>query len=105
MAFVTVTGANSITKVVAGSGTDGLDPETDFYFFNVTSATAGDVLSVSVTNNGGVGGGEIPSFADLGGFTFDSVPEPSALSLLGIAAAGLMLRRRKNDAGPMPKQS
>lgn len=94
---VTVAGANSISKTVAGSGTDGLSPETDFYFFSVTGTTAGDELTVSVTNNGGGGGGQIPSFADLGGFTFDSIPEPTTLSLLGIAAACLALRRRRTS--------
>jgi hypothetical protein len=92
---VSVDGANSITKPVPGNGVNGFNPEDDFFFFNITNAAPGDELTISATNDGG--GPPAPSFATLGGITFDTLPEPATLGVLGVTAVGLMLRRTRTS--------
>jgi hypothetical protein len=83
---ITVTGANGINT----SSGNGAVAANDFYFFNVTSAQAGDTITVATTNNGVSGNF---SFVEIGGLTFDTIPEPASLSLLSLAALAALRRR------------
>lgn len=60
--------------------------QNDFYVVNVAGATAGETITVIGTSNGNV--------ATLGGLIV-SVPEPASLG--GLAAAGLLLSRRRRS--------
>ena len=91
MASVSVAGSNTLTTQVAGVGSGASN---DFYFFDISNAHPGDMLTVTVTNNGASGQF---AFADLGGLTFDSVPEPTTL-LSAALAASIVLRRRNSWA-------
>jgi hypothetical protein len=88
---VTVTGSNAIITPVLGSANGA---HNDFYFFDIRNTSSGDALTINVTNNGTAAGF---AFAELGGFTFDAVPEPSTfvLAALGLLGMGFAARRNK----------
>ena len=88
---ITVTGSNTIITPVLGTANGA---HNDFYFFDITNTSSGDALTISVTNNGTSAGF---AFAELGGFTFDAVPEPSTfvLAALGLLGLGVVARRKK----------
>jgi hypothetical protein len=83
----------TVTDTQGGASPTSLDSsggnKNNFYLFDVNGATAGDVITITGTAayNG--------SNTALGGIAFDVVPEPAALSLLGISAMGLLVRRRR----------
>lgn len=78
-------GAISLRGGAAGTST----PE--IYFFDITGISPGDVFQLTSTNTGGSG-----QAGYIGPMSWDiaPVPEPSSALLGGIAALGLMRRRR-----------
>jgi len=93
-AIITVTGSNNVTQPVAGNLGG---PHNDFYYFDISNITSGDILTISVQNNGANGS---VIYSELGGFTFDAVPVPLpaaagvGFSLLGAFGALAALRKR-----------
>jgi hypothetical protein len=62
----------------------------DWYSFQISGATAGDVFTLRISNDG-LNGQNL----QVGGIAFDTVPEPSgAAHALGLVAFCLILRRR-----------
>lgn len=88
--------SSSVTLSDTGTGGSASAPESsangrlDMYFFNVTGAAAGDVLNFGGT----VGGTGTAGFNEITGASFDSVPEPATIGILGMSALGLLVRRR-----------
>jgi hypothetical protein len=63
--------------------------------FTLTADVNGDI---AVWGFGGTGSGQSGDTTYLNGFQIAAVPEPATLGLFGIASAGLMLRRRRQNA-------
>lgn len=62
----------------------------DWYSFQISGATAGDVFTLRISNDG-LNGQNL----QIGGIAFDTVPEPAgAAHAMGLAALCLILRRR-----------
>lgn len=86
-----------LRQTVGGSANSGLiasnlgaDLVADWYFFDVTGIS-GDQFVLSRVNwyNGGA-----QAFSNgVAGVTFDSIPEPATMGLMGLALAGLALRK------------
>ena len=93
--LVTLTGPNGSYAQVAPVGTAG--PENDYYFFDITGGSSGQVFTFSIYPNANPGPNTNPS---IGGLTFDSgilTPEPSGLVAMVVAILFLVLlleRRR-----------
>ena len=83
-AEVTLASADGSASVDVTSSSTGLA------FFDVTGIQSGDILTVFSQNNAANGGGA----QTLRGVTFDVVPEPSSLALLGTGALLLVKRKR-----------
>lgn len=83
---VIVSGSNSITTTTAlrhGSN--------DFYYFDILGGHTGDLITIALTQSGGAA---VP----LGGLTFQTIPEPSAMVLLSAGLISLLAyawRKRK----------
>ncbi len=96
MASVTLADSadNTITATANVAGTQSSN---DFYFFDLSGLSPGDAITVAVTNKTPNTAG---ANAELGGFTFDTVPESSTLGLLAVSSLGLLMigrRRRMKD--------
>jgi hypothetical protein len=93
-----LTEMNGSTTVVTQTELS-LDTDTaaqnNFYTAIISGASPGDTIQII--------GGPIPTAPspvhyDIGGVTFDVVPEPTTLSLLGLGCIGLLARRRRAGA-------
>jgi hypothetical protein len=82
------TGAYTFT--VSGPG-DSIGPQT---FTGTISTLSGGISQVAVYNNNGGGGSDL-HFDNL---SISNVPEPASMTLAGIAASGMLARRRARKA-------
>ena len=73
--------------VISGSGPA-------YYFFDVTNISNGDTVTLSLTNVGAPPTNTI-NF-EYAGLTFDTIPEPTSLALLGLGGLILLPRRRRS---------
>lgn len=84
----TTGGSSSVNVPLVASSSTFSGP--DWYSFEIAGATAGDVFTVRITNDG-VNAQNL----QVGGIAFDAIPEPTAAAqLLGLAAVCLIVRRR-----------
>lgn len=83
---------NAAVTASQNTGT-GVNQQQDYYFFDITGISNGDVFSFFATEDTGDGNnaGEVR----VGGFTFDTIPEPGSMTLLGLALGFLAVRRRR----------
>jgi hypothetical protein len=88
-----------LRQTVGGSANSGLIASNlganlsgDWYFFDVSGLT-GDQFILSGVN--WYAGGAAQFSNGVAGLTFDSVPEPATVGLIGLALAGLLLKRQR----------
>ena len=80
-----------VAQATDRSGLTATDFRADWYFFEVSGIQAGDTIAVG----GQRADPTAPDkFVAINGLTFDVVPEPSALVLLGVGMAGFLRRHR-----------
>jgi hypothetical protein len=66
------------------------------YFQAVTPNGSGDITVLASANPlDGVGNPNLPGEADINGFQLITVPEPSAMAMLGLGLAGVLAARRR----------
>jgi hypothetical protein len=87
--------AATATQVDARVDATNLIDTTQFYYFDISNASAGDTISIAALPTGS--GGDLDPM--LSGITFDTIsaaPEPASLSILAFGAVGLLSRRRRD---------
>lgn len=59
-------------------------------FFDISGAVANDTFAINIGSDGAP-----HNQTGIGGLTFDTIPEPTSIGLLGMGAMGLLVRRRR----------
>lgn len=74
------------------------NPNNPYLTFSGTLASAIDYVDFRNYNTASAGASDTANNFNIGGMQIDAVPEPAALSLLGMGAFGLMLFRRRKQS-------
>lgn len=90
----------AVNQTAGGSATSGtLDSsstptpnqaQAHWIFFDISGAVANDAFAINIGSDGAPF-----SQSGIGGLTFDTIPEPTTLGLLGMGMMGLLVRRRR----------
>ncbi len=90
----------AVNQTAGGSATSGtLDSSSTptpslarahWIFFDINGAVANDAFAISIGSDGAPF-----TQSGIGGLTFDTIPEPTSVGLLGIGMMGLLVRRRR----------
>lgn len=80
--------------VTASQGTgQNVNAQQDYYFFDITGINNGDTFSFFATED--TGDSQTTGEIRVGGFTFDTIPEPGSTTLIGFALGAMLLRRQR----------